>query len=89
MLQLFPLLRLLPVLPLAAARQLTASASASSSGLLVAALVLLVLLGVLYYDRRNNFRWVTAGRHCVGECVFRLRLYRKRSGEKSMRVETE
>jgi hypothetical protein len=54
--------------------------------LLIAAGVLLTLLALLCYDKRHNYRWVNAGRHCVGDLVHRARTYRKRSAEKSMRV---
>jgi hypothetical protein len=41
-------------------------------------LFLLVLLGLIMYDKRNGYRWITLLRHWIGECFNRMRSLRKR-----------
>jgi hypothetical protein len=64
--------------------------TSDNSPLLIAtALVLLALTAFICYDKRQGFRWVNAARHAVGELIRRGKQYRKKNGDKSLRIETE
>lgn len=69
---------------------LTEDTPSSTSTILYTLLAILFFLTALFcYDKRQNFKWLTIIRHSIGECVRRVRQYRRRSMDKSMRVETE
>lgn len=81
---------LIPLLSLAnAAPSRLLTSNDHSSILPIALLTILLLAALLYYDKLNGFRWLNAIRHGIGEAIRRTRRYRKKNGEKSMRVETE
>jgi len=49
-----------------------------SSKALILFLILFILIGLFYFDRRNNFYLINSLRHKIGDIITRVRRYQRR-----------
>lgn len=56
---------------------------------LILFLILIILIGVFYFDRRNHFYLLNTLRHKIGDIITRVRRYQRRIRSKQQKVETQ